>query len=556
MFRSLNRVLRGDDGGSTMLAILGLSAVTAVISVTVVTATINGLGFTSSTRAGVQARAAAEAGIDQALVALQSSCVDEFSSMSDPLFDFKIYHSLSTATPTWIEACPGDNALLVKIESTGYAQNEGVTGDDSGDVRFVEAIYNYIPAAVEVPEIGAAVYAYTISGPLKKFVLDSSSTVAADVQIKKGDAICTNNARIAGNLILGDGYADLTNCAVTGTVHASKYVKMSGNATLIGGDVIAAGAGVTPATSPTTGSDVVNLSSGAKVSGSLIAGGNITTSGGPSATVQKNVIVAGSVWSRARIQSTTVNGYLQSSGTKSGNGTIVLGSTQNVVGLTPPAAPLIPDWTDIPYTAPFSSTTWGQQGFVERIWDGPCVIVGADLKWLALASLTQKTVVNALDTCGPAGLTVGNSAAAAGPLILQTDIVFAAQTLKFEKLNVSSLLNVPRRIWLYVPDNTANGVPSPSPCPASGVGGIDMNNETNITDYVSIMAYTPCKFTSNRDGWRGQIYAGEVEFEEQATLIFSNVGMPGVSLTGAPPVPPAPAQLGNRVSFREVNTVG
>lgn len=554
MFRSLNRVLRGDDSGSTMLAILGLTAVTAVISVTVVSATINGLSFTSSTRAGVQARAAAEAGIDHALVALQTSCVDEFSSTTDPLFDYKIWHSLTTATPTWLEACPGDNSLLVKIEATGYAQSKGVTGNDSGDVRFVEAIYNYIPAAVEVPEIGAAVYAYTITGPLKKFVLNSDTTVAADVQIKKGDAICTNNARIAGNLILGDGYASMTNCSVTGTVHASKYVTLGGNATLIGGNVIAAGAGVTSATSPTTGSDVINLSSGAKVSGSLIAGGNITTSGGPASTVQKNVIVAGSAWSRARIQSTTVSGYLQTSGTRSGNGTIALGSTQNVVGLSAPAAPLIPDWTEIPYAAPFATTTWAQaaQPFQEIVWTGDCEIDGDEPAWAALSSLTTRTVVNALDACGAAGLKTKSSISSAGTLTLKADIVFAAHKLTFEKLIVDSLNDAPRRLWLYVPDNTNDGVPT---CTAPS-GGITMSNETDVNDFVSIMAYTPCKFTSNRDGWRGQIYAGEVEFQEQATLVFSNVGMPGASLTGAPITPPAPAQLGNRVSYREVNTVG
>ena len=62
MFLNLNRLFpQRDERGSTLLAVMGLALVTSVIGVTVVTATINGLGVTTSTRAGDQARAAAEA---------------------------------------------------------------------------------------------------------------------------------------------------------------------------------------------------------------------------------------------------------------------------------------------------------------------------------------------------------------------------------------------------------------------------------------------------------------------------------------------------------------
>ena len=73
-----------------MLAVLGLALVTSVIGVTVVTATINGLGVTSSSRAGVQARAAAEAGVDRALVAIQGSCVTTFTSTTNPRYSYDL----------------------------------------------------------------------------------------------------------------------------------------------------------------------------------------------------------------------------------------------------------------------------------------------------------------------------------------------------------------------------------------------------------------------------------------------------------------------------------
>ena len=148
-----------------MLAVLGLALVTSVIGVTVVTATINGLGVTSASRAGVQARAAAEAGVDRALVAIQGSCATSFTSASNPRYRYDLKYSVSTSTPVWVSGCPTNAATLIMITSIGYAANKTVTGASPSDSRTIEAIYANVPVYVQAPVIQPAVYANTMEGP-------------------------------------------------------------------------------------------------------------------------------------------------------------------------------------------------------------------------------------------------------------------------------------------------------------------------------------------------------------------------------------------------------
>ena len=530
------------------MAVIGVMAVTAIIAVTVTAATVNGLGVTSSSRASVQSRAAAEAGIDVTVVGLEmatgvNSCGSKnalYESDAGTVPEFKAKVQIDPGTG-WVTACPTSSTTKVKIISTGFAQADGVAGASSGDDSVIEAVYTYIPAQVTIPTIGSAVYAHTISGVLKNFTLDSAvNTVAADVQIKNGNAICTNGAAIAGNLILGNGYAALDNCTVTGTVHVSKYVTLNGGASLVKGDVIAAGQGVAAA------SNVISIANGSTVNGSLLSSGRVSVTSSPGSLVKGNITVAGSPTSDARVANNSkVNGYVQSSGTITNLGTIIGAKTQHVTGLVPPPVPLVPNWSEIPFPSPFSSTSWAAQGFQELVWNGPCVISGVDPSWTALSNLTVPTVVNTLTKCGAVGLSTDSNIKT---LTLKTNVAFAAHSFAFTKLKVLSSDATARRLWLYVPDsNSADGLPT---CVAPS-GNITMSSETDIAPEVSVMAYTPCKFYSDRDGWRGQIYGGEVEFGQQAKLTFVPVGVPGVDLSGNPYVPPIPAHLGERISLRD-----
>ncbi|WP_150307838.1 hypothetical protein [Planctomonas psychrotolerans] len=540
----LNRTaarLRDEDEGSTMLAVIGLMAVTAVISVTVAAATIHGLGVSSSVQASIQSRAAAEAGIDVARAGLLTagscgSVSGVYESTTAPAYRARVQYD---AGGGWVSGCPIDTATLVRIESVGTANAAGVAGASSGDTRTVEAIFNFVPDYVEVPQIDAAVYAHEIQGALKNFELISAdNSLAADVQIRNGNVTCLNGATIAGDVILGNGFAALKDCAVTGSVHVSQYVHAE-NGSRVRGDVIAAGVGVA------AGSDVARVGSGSIVDGNVYAGGTTSVLSSSVSRVKKNITVAGTGSSAARVASgSVVEGNVISSGSVSAAGTVQGTTSTNVGGLSAPPLPLIPNWTDVPYP----SSTWANNGFTEITWTGSCSIGHGDPRWAALATRTTPTVVNALG-CGPAGI---HTLSTVDPLALKTKIAFIAQSFSFDKLRLESATAANQNVWFIVPDNTADGLPT---CPSATAGDIYLHNEADIALTISAMAYTPCTVYSDRDGWRGQIYGGEVEFGQQAKLTFVPVGVPGVSFTGG--LPPTlvlnGGHLANLRSIRELS---
>lgn len=527
-----------------MMAVLGIMAVTLVIGATVSAATINALGFTSATKASVQSRAAAEAGIDVALVGLQNSgsCATAnaiYASTAVPAYRATVEYDAGVG---WVVGCPPATATRVRILSTGTAQAPGVAGASSGDSQIVEAIYNYIPDYVQVPIIDAAVYAHNITGVLKNFNLTSENNIAATVQIRNGNANCLNGAKIAGDLVLGNGYANLSNCEVTGSIHVSDYVVVNGGS-LVRGDVLAAGV-----KKETVTDDVIRVASGSTVNGSLFAGGNASVNSSSGSTVKKNVTVAGSTLSRATVSTgSEVEGNVISSGPVSRPGSVLGTVSSGVTGLQAPPVPVIPNWVDIPTPSPFASSSWAAEGFQEVLWTGPCVVDHGNAAWTALSTYGTKTVVNALGCAS--GLSTTSTV---DDLSLRANIAVFARSFNFNKLYAeSSDATTLRTLSFIVPDDNPDQIPS-----CVSPGGIYLHNEANIRPSISVLAYSPCKIQSDRDGWRGQIYAGEVEFGQQAKLTFVPVPVPGVSFSGPPVMQLNASHLGNRVSLRDRSSVG
>jgi Tfp pilus assembly protein PilX len=531
----------GDESGSALVAVLALMLVTAIIAVTIVTATVHGLSVTSASRASVQSRAAAEAGIDVAVVGLKTptDCATNgavFESTSSPVFRAAIEYESAGA---WVPGCPPPSATQVRITSTGTAATPGVAGATSGNSSVLSATYNYIPDYVAIPHIDAAVYAHTMQGDLKSFNLDSeNASLAADLQIKSGNVNCINGARIAGDVILGNGSATLKNCDVTGSIHASKSVSIDGNSTVFG-DVIAVGQGVTG------GADVVAVAGGSSTAGDIYSGGNVTVSGNGS-VAKRNITVAGTPSNRATVTSGgKVLGNVLSSGTATVSAPQAGSSVSTAVeGLQAPPVPLIPNWTDVAYP----SSTWAAKGYEEVLWVGVCTVSKTHPMWATLSARTTPTVVNALG-CATGLKTDSNI----DVLTLRTNIAFIAPQFdinKFDVIDANPDPSKPVSLWFIQPDNTADGVPT---C-AAPPGGVRLNNESDIPSTVSVMVYTPCKIFSDRNGFRGQLYGGEVQFTSQAKLTFVQVGIPGTDLSGG--VPPTmvleSGHLGNRVGVREL----
>ncbi len=129
--------MRGERG-SSLIAVIGIAAVTAIIGVTVGTVAVNALNYTTDNRVSLQARAAAEAGINDAVAGLQTtgSCAAKsatYSSGSTPIYNATIQYK---TTGAWIAGCPTSATTEVRIESTGMA------GEDQ---HSIEAIYSWTP---------------------------------------------------------------------------------------------------------------------------------------------------------------------------------------------------------------------------------------------------------------------------------------------------------------------------------------------------------------------------------------------------------------------------
>ncbi len=536
MFLTRMTQRRSSEQGSALIAVLGVMAVAAIIAVTVTTSTVHALGVTSSNRASVQARAAAEAGIDQALVDLQNTCTVTSQSLTAPRYEYVFSYALNSVSPSWQPGCPPDDAKLVRIVSTGHAEDPGVGGASSGDSRDIEAIYAYIPVYVEVPAIEPAVYAHTMEGTFKNFVLNSSAeSIKADVQIKNGNVICLNGATIDGSVVLANGYVDLDRCNVNGDIHVSQTVNIDGSGTVVKGNIIALGQG------SAVGSEVVRLRSGiGEVQGSVYAGGNIRVED----LVKGGVTLAGTASHVVRVDSSgRVMGDVVSSGTLNISGTVDGSTTSGLTGLAALPAPRVPDWTDIPYP----SSSWG--GYTEVMWSGDCNVGNSHAFWDGLATQTASTgniVVNAL-SCGAAGINFQNNIR---NLVLSANVSFIAWKFHVDKLVVDSNDTTTRYLWFMVPDNVNDDLPT---C-TGNAGTITLTNEADIDATISAMAYTPCKVISDRNNWRGQLYGGTMEFLQQAQLVYVPVGVPGVDFDASlPPIMALDdALLGDRVSYREL----
>jgi len=194
------------------MAVLGLMAVTIVIGLVISAATINGLAFTSTNKASVQSRSAAEAGLDVARVGTSgSACPASFSSSVTPAYN---------ATVTYLNAAGGtvtcDLASQIRVVSTGTAQSAGVAGASSGDKSRVEAVYAYTPARTSgIIASGAALYLAAGAAINNGGAITSTGAVAA-LHVKTGNFECDNNTVITGNVVVVAGNLSLKKCTITG----------------------------------------------------------------------------------------------------------------------------------------------------------------------------------------------------------------------------------------------------------------------------------------------------------------------------------------------------
>lgn len=220
MFLSRRSPGQPKDHGGALIAVIGIAAVMMLLAVSLAAVTVRSLGFTSSTRAGIQSVSAAESGVNAAVVALRGgTCAATYVGTTDPVYSAAVSYSLSATDNTWIAGCPaaGIQALRLKVTSTGTAASKGVAGTSSGDKSTVESTFKYTPAILPgVPPSGAAIYMY--GGVVFDNNGDLVVTLAgkAAIQIKDGSLSCSNNTKIQGDVTVLGGDMNISSCTILG----------------------------------------------------------------------------------------------------------------------------------------------------------------------------------------------------------------------------------------------------------------------------------------------------------------------------------------------------
>lgn len=535
------RRIAKEESGAALLAAIGLTAVAAIIALTVTSSTLYAVGYSTATRSGVQAQAAAEGGIDFAAASLGTAaagCLAQYASTTAPVFTVNVSYSNLDPSPvpdvdtSWVSGCPTTTAVKrLKLDSIGTADTFGLAGNASGDTRKLSAIYPYTLTALPwLTGTGASIYSFAQTDTtVNNLTITQGGTVLPTIQYLSGSMACTSGSTIKGNVILGSGGASLASgCVIDGDLYASGTINLQ-NSRVYG--KVSASTGTYPS---------VALSNSAIVDGSVLAAGPVKLQGAVGGSVVAGPTGGASVFSNQ----TTVGGSVVVAGTVSNSGTVAGTITENNTGMVAPTVPFVPRWVDYPYAL----TDWQPGGFTEIPLTGSSCSGPGFINAMStvLASTTPK-VLNA-GTCNL------DLSALSSTQNMNSDLVIIANSFKLSNNNFQSATAIDRKLWFIIPDQGTlnNHLPD---CPSGG--GFTMNNNVTIGSRVAAMIYSPCPVTNSANVWRGQIYSSSTKTSNAFTLNYVPIGIPGVNLsagTNSSETPlPFIAAIGSRTAIRTLN---
>lgn len=263
----LLRAHRQPERGSALIAVLGVMILGIILTTLIATSVVSAYGFSSSTRAGVQSHAAADAGVAAARAGLYTP--GNCSAQPTP----GVYTATGTlaysaavsfdAGSGWQAGCPTSSASRVRIVSTGSPQAPGISGNTSGNARKVEAVFNWLVPGITPSGTSIDLYSGGQVEANSGFDLSESSGLV----VQNGNLICNkNNSVFNGNLTVG-GASPNGNLTFGGTCTVNGNVKVQNTADLGSGQIagnLSAGA-------------VLPNPPGSKVSGTYTQSGSVPT---------------------------------------------------------------------------------------------------------------------------------------------------------------------------------------------------------------------------------------------------------------------------------------
>ncbi|HWL60736.1 MAG TPA: hypothetical protein VNQ48_07605 [Microbacteriaceae bacterium] len=257
--RALTRRLdaaRRDDRGAALVTVLTVIVICSLLAVAILISTVSAVSVTTGGKAMVEARAAAEAGLAEAVLALRTdTCVDGVVASTPGTLPEYRYEVFTGGTA----GCPSGSGEVV-VRAVGVAQQPSdspLGGEYTLEAGFVISSSFGTGSAVFIGS-GGSLGSFSVT-------VAEGQTVSGDLQIAEGNLNCNNASNIQGDVYVANGNIDLTNtCNVAGDVYASGKISLNSNIK-VGGDVVSL-------------TNDVSLTNNVKVFGDVYAAGRVTFS--------------------------------------------------------------------------------------------------------------------------------------------------------------------------------------------------------------------------------------------------------------------------------------
>lgn len=250
--------------GAALVTVVAVVAITAIVGVAITASVISANGFSTSTRADVQSRAAADAGVDAAFASIYGgSYVCTAASSTDPSYTATVAYKDAAGAAI---ACSGSVAAgtpaSAVITSTGFSNNDATQGTRGND-HTVRAIVTITPAEGSGGDLDKAVFSESGFTLTNNNQIVESSNDANDANVySNGTITCKTQVDVEG-VLYAQGDVSLENsCTTYSDLWAGGNVVFSSQA-VVNGDAYVAGTGA------------LDLSTG-HVAGSIITNGSVT----------------------------------------------------------------------------------------------------------------------------------------------------------------------------------------------------------------------------------------------------------------------------------------
>lgn len=484
---------RADDRGSTIVSVLVVVLVLVTGGLALAAIVTNTTATLADSRTTVQSRAAADAGLADAVSALRRGGVTCGTVQRDVRVDTT---DASSPTFSYRVTCGGG---LATILATGEAGSGRAT---------TQAVYRF----TETPSIaGDMVFFGTKNVTFTTEVKTAATGRLLDIVVPQATFVC--QSLIPGNITVGGDIDANGGCTIKGSVKATGVVDICCTSDIIEGDLSTSG----------TGSGVVR----GTVLGNIHANGALVF-GHDSKRVGKSVTTTGGV----SLGNTRIEGSLTLPPTSTLNlqdGTVA-GGISRPATVAGPVAPTLPTWFEYRYQA----SHWpGYQ--VVTLTDagsgaGTCASFNQSpgTGWTTLAGYTAPTIVDAR-ACSILSSNNGSTPV----LSLRTNVVVLAKEFDLTALTMKAATGVATKpkVWFVTEDVVPSDV---SPTCGRGYGNTVINGTIMATS-ITAMIYTPCIIDVDglasgiSDAWSGSFYGGGWDHGGGLTFTADPIALPGMS---------------------------